>query len=170
MPRGKKYNDDVREKALALLTVNNSVSAVAGELGIPEATLRSWKKAADEDPDGEFAKVRAIKKGEFVNDAWRVIGLGINLLGRRLKRALENEDQIDALEREAYAAERLGVDNRKKIAANLAAIRCEDISKVSAVIGTLYDKQALLAGDAARNEPQVVQVIFEKPEDAKYAE
>lgn len=170
MPRGKKYNDDVREKALALLAVNNSVAAVAKELDIPTQTVRDWKKAAERDKDGEFVKVRALKKSEFVSKAWRLMGLGMNVLERRLVRALECEDRIDALEDEAYAAERLGADKRKKIAANLAAIRCEDISKLTAVIGTLYDKQALLAGEAARNEPQVVQVIFEKPEDAAYAE
>ena len=32
MAKGQKYNDDIREKAIALLTVNNSVSFVAREL------------------------------------------------------------------------------------------------------------------------------------------
>lgn len=170
LPRGKKYNDDVREKALALLTVNNNVNSVAKELGIPEATVRGWRKKAEGDSDGEFAKARALKKGEFVNRAWQVIGLGMQVLEKRLHRALFDEFKIDALSNEALLAEGLGVGERKRIASKLDAIRVEDVAKVSAVIGTLFDKQAIANGDEAKNEKQTVTVIFANPEDAEYAE
>ena len=66
MAKGQKYNDDIREKAIALLTVNNSVSFVARELGLPRSTVKSWKEAfdkeAEESGEDNIAKLRQKRK------------------------------------------------------------------------------------------------------------
>ena len=41
--KGQKYNDDIKEKAIAMLTVNNSVSYVAKKLELPRSTVKTWK-------------------------------------------------------------------------------------------------------------------------------
>ena len=69
MARGQKYNDDLKEKALALLAVNNSVSFVAKELGLPRSTVKTWKevydKEAEESGGPTIAKLRKEKKEGF---------------------------------------------------------------------------------------------------------
>lgn len=170
LSKGKKYSDETRERALALLAVKNNVSDVAKELKIPEATLRTWRKKAVDEKDGEFAKARALKKQEFVDKAWSVAGMGLMVLERRMQRALEEEHKIDMLADISLAGDCLGRSEKQKIAKNVAAIRCDDIAKIGATIGILCDKQAQLSADAAGKEAQVVRVIFANPEEAAYAE
>jgi transposase-like protein len=42
--RGQKYNDDIKEKAYALLAVNSNAQLVARELNLPYTTVRTWQK------------------------------------------------------------------------------------------------------------------------------
>lgn len=44
MARGKKYNDDIKEKAFALLACNNNAQVVADKLGLPYTTVKGWEK------------------------------------------------------------------------------------------------------------------------------
>lgn len=62
MAKGQKYNDDIKEQAIAMLTVNNSVSFVARELGLPRSTVKTWKiqfdKEAEANGEDNIAKLR----------------------------------------------------------------------------------------------------------------
>ena len=42
--RGKKFNDDIKEKALALLATNNNAKFVADKLGLKYTTVKTWEK------------------------------------------------------------------------------------------------------------------------------
>lgn len=44
MARGQKYNDDLKERAFALLAANNSVAYAARELSLPYSTVKTWEK------------------------------------------------------------------------------------------------------------------------------
>ncbi len=44
MAKGKKYNDDIKEKAFALLACNNNAQVVADKLGLPYTTVKTWEK------------------------------------------------------------------------------------------------------------------------------
>lgn len=44
MAQGRKYNNDIKEKAFALLATNNNPQAVADELNIPYTTIKTWEK------------------------------------------------------------------------------------------------------------------------------
>lgn len=101
MAKGQKYNDDIKEKAYALLACNNNVSYVAEKLGLPRTTVKSWKEAYDkkakESGEESIAELRQKKKEEFVEEAWGLIGKTQTLLERRLNRAIESENVIDEL-------------------------------------------------------------------------
>ena len=68
--KGKKYNDDIKEKAFALLAVNNSVSYVAKQMGLPRSTVKSWKetydKMAEERGEDSIAKLRQKNKAKLL--------------------------------------------------------------------------------------------------------
>lgn len=88
MARGKQYNDEIKEKALAMLLTNPDVKAVAEQLKIPSRTLRDWK-AAEIIKGGEdnFALLRQEKKAEFITKAWEVIDLATEQVKKTIKEA-----------------------------------------------------------------------------------
>ena len=154
MAKGQKYNDDIREKAIALLTVNNSVSFVARELGLPRSTVKSWKEAfdkeAEESGEDNIAKLRQKKKEDFINDAWRLIDLSKSVLEKRLTRAKDNEEALDEhveeicqLDYKTHTSQQ-----RQALYMKLAKIKVEDVKSLATVLGTLYDKQALANKEA----------------------
>ena len=68
MAKGKKYNDDVKEKAYALFDTNNNLTYISQKLGIPKSTLFGWKKEYDArtEEDENLAQLRTKKKEKFI--------------------------------------------------------------------------------------------------------
>lgn len=167
MARGRKYNDDLKERAFALLAVNNSVSFVAKELGIPRSTLKSWKEAYDRGADDNeglsIAKLRHKKKEEFVRNAWECIDKVEMLLKRRLDRAISNEDVIDKVLDEMLKLEGEGISEAqtRSICAKLSSLKLESVRELATILGTLYDKQALANKEATSIVDSDVALRFE---------
>jgi len=178
MAQGKKYNDDLKERAFALLAVNNSVSYVANELGLPYSTVKTWEKKflaqsaelerrekeqgevgpqTDEvtkpNEDLDLARLRKKKKEEFVEDSWRLVSKTATLIERRLDRAIGSEDVIDELLDEILSLDHKELTDaqRKSLYAKISAIKIENVRELAVVLGTLYDKQAL-----ANKEPTTI--------------
>lgn len=118
MAKGKKYNDDIREKAFALLACNNNVAYIAEKLNLPQSTIRSWRNEFNSAPKNEeavnFVELRAKFREKFVADAWEIINKCSRLMQRNLDKALSDEEAPEP-----------------------------DLAKLSTVLGTVYDKQAL---------------------------
>lgn len=166
MAQGRKYNNDVKEKAFALLATNNNPQAVADELNIPYTTIKTWEKKwlkeaenkpQNEDSDGNtknneqnLIELRNKKKEEFVENAWSLIDKVRTLLERRLDRAITSEDKIDELVEEITQLDHkdLTDNQRKALYTRIAAIKLDNVKELSVVLGTLYDKQALANKEA----------------------
>lgn len=193
MARGQKYNDDIKEKAFALLAVNNNVQEVAKQLKLPYNTVKTWeKKFLKEAEEQEKAKaavennqktvdkqdtnlrtdnlieLRNKKKKEFVDSSWNIIDKAQKLLERRITRALENENELDCLVSEIMKLDyqNLSQEQRKVIYKKMAAIKVEDVGKISTMLGTLYDKQALANNEATSKVDGVIRIedIIKKAE------
>lgn len=170
MAQGKKYGDEIREKAFALLATNLTVQEVSKELNIPYTTVKTWNdKWLKQSENGEepkvsaesdspitkqdelnLAKLRNEKKKQFVEDAWRLIGKTRTILERRLDRAIADEEALDQLVDEIMQLDykELNGEQRKALYAKLSKIKVEDLKALSTVLGTLYDKQALANKEA----------------------
>lgn len=152
MAQGKKYNDDLKERAFALLSTNNNVAFVAQELGLPYSTVNTWKIGFEksENCEDNLANVRSKRKEEFVNKAWKIMDTAQSLLERRLTRAAESEEEIDRVVKSVQDMDKLLLsDVQKKALLNqLNAIKIEDIGKIATVMGVSYDKQALANKEA----------------------
>lgn len=155
--RGKKFNDDIKEKALALLSTNNNAKFVADKLGLKYTTVKTWEKkfleqanAGDVPQDKDLVALRKKKKAEFVDNAWEIIEKTQSLLMKRIERALDSEDKIDQLLEEILLLDNkdLSQEQRKALYRKISTIKVEDVGKIATVLGTIYDKQAL-----ASNEP-----------------
>lgn len=185
MAKGQKYNDDIKEKAFALLAVNNNVQEVAKQLNLPYTTVKTWeKKFLKEAEEQEKAKsntensqaakdkqdtnlrsenlieLRNKKKKEFVDNSWNIIDKAQKLLERRITRALENEDQLDSLVSEIMKLDHqdLSQEQRKTLYKKMSNIKVEDVGKLSTMLGTLYDKQALANNEATSKVDGVIRI------------
>lgn len=165
MAQGKKYNDDIKEKAYALLACNNNAQVVADELGIPYTTVKTWEKKWVKQAQGRaeatgetvtkhdednLIELRKKKKAEFVEDAWGLIGKIRTLLERRIDRALDSEDKLDELVEEITKLDnkQLTDAQRKALYSKMHSIKIESTKELAVVLGTLYDKQALANKEA----------------------
>ena len=149
MAQGSKYTDEQKEQALAMLTTM-SFKAVSKSLKIPENTLRDWKNNAEK-INPEFVKLRNKKKEEFVEKAWNIIGKANLLIEKKIDRALSAEDDIENIIKKAKNSENLDKDDIANLIKNIHKLGIENIGQVSTVIGTLYDKQALINKEATVN-------------------
>lgn len=185
MAQGQKYNDDIKEKAFALLAVNNNVQEVAKQLNLPYTTVKTWEKKflkeaeeqqkvksatrdSQETKDNQDTNLRSEnlielrnkKKKEFVDNSWSIIDKAQKLLERRITRALENEDQLDSLVREIMKLDNqtLSQEQRKALHKKMSTIKVEDVGKLSTMLGTLYDKQALANNEATSKVDGVIRI------------
>ena len=149
MAQGSKYTDEQKEQALAMLTTM-SFKAVSKSLKIPENTLRDWKNNAEK-INPEFVKLRNKKKEEFVEKAWNIIGKANLLIEKKIDRALSAEEDIENIVKKAKNSENLDKDDIANLIKNIHKLGIENIGQVSTVIGTLYDKQALINKEATVN-------------------
>lgn len=151
MAQGVKYSEEVKEQALAMLAVSGNVARTAKALGLPEATVRSWKNhRAREDENDSFAKLREKKKKAFIRSAWNNVERANRLIYKRLNRAEKAEKELDEILDLVKGAtkEELSEQEKQRIYRTLATLRIDDLAKLSTVLGTLYDKQALAANEA----------------------
>ena len=146
MAQGSKYTDEQKEQALAMLTTM-SFKAVSKSLNIPERTLRDWKDT-EEKINPEFAKLRNEKKKQFVESSWNIIEKANKLIEKKLDRALSAEEDIENIVKIAKNSESLEKDDIANLIKNIHKLGIENIGQVSTVIGTLYDKQALINKEA----------------------
>ena len=149
MAQGSKYTDEQKEQALAMLTTM-SFKAVSKSLKIPERTLRDWKDT-EEKINPEFAELRNEKKKQFVESSWRIIEKANQLIEKKIDRALSAEEDIDKIMKKAKGNESLDKDDIVALTKNINKLNIENIGQVSTVIGTLYDKQALINKEATVN-------------------
>ena len=191
--RGKKFNDDIKEKAFALLATNNNAKVVADTLGLKYTTVKTWEKKflkeaeeqqkvkaeAENNQEAEdnqdtnlrtenLVELRNKKKKEFVDSSWNIISKAQTLLERRITRALEKEDELDSLvtEIEQLDYKDLSQEQRKALHRKMAAIKVEDVGKLATMLGTLYEKQALANNEATSKVDGVIRIedIIKKAE------
>lgn len=166
----RAYTEKQREEAIALLAVT-TLSDASRKLGIAKSTLIQWRDGTvkcAQDCSEQYEQLRTEKKKEFIESAWKSIRLANELIERQLQRALRQEADIDELL--SVTLEEIGnseMTDKQKTAGisnlykKIAALKIEDINKLSTTLGTLYDKQAL-----ASNEPtQNIQANIVKFED-----
>ena len=171
MAQGKKTDEQTLEVARAYLAIGETVASVARRLSVPESTVRGWRKkfecedSAKEQPQnaaeggggkdllshyasGDFAELRAQKKREMIERAWRIIEKAQAKVERDLDRAIEKEKFIDnAIVLLGTMGEQMSAAELKATYKTLRELKIDDIGKLSTVMGTMYDKQALAIGE-----------------------
>jgi uncharacterized protein YdaT len=161
--RGKKYSDEVKEKAYALYAINGNYEETSRALGVPANTIAGWIKNK---PPDEFEKLRAENKQRFIDQAGKLIDKGMTLLDRRFTRAIEHENEINALIDVVFDSE-ISQKEKEKVARKLSELQLQNIRDITTAVGTLYDKRALAQGESTEN----TKIEFKLPKGVEeYAE
>lgn len=156
-----KYTEKQKAKAMAMLEANVTLTSASKQLNIPKTTLHDWQKeftkvkvefgtksdTSEQEKKLEFIGLVDRYKAEFIDKSWDIIRTAETLIERRLKRAVESEDKLDeviSLIDGSDISDKAKTDLINKI----RTAKVDDIVKLSTVLGTLYDKQALANKEA----------------------
>lgn len=161
--RGKKYSDEVKEKAYALYAVNGNLQETSKIIGVPANTISGWLKTK---PPDKFDELRNKNKQRFIDEAGKLIEKGMTLIDRRFTRAIEHENEINALIDVVFDSE-ISQKEKEKVARKLSELQLQNIRDITTAVGTLYDKRALAQGDSTEN----TKIEFKLPKGVEeYAE
>lgn len=83
--KGKKFGEDIKEKAYALYAYNGSFAETGKALGVAKSTVKKWiddKKEAD--PDG-YDELRYAAKKDFIEKATDIIDSAMDRLAIDIK-------------------------------------------------------------------------------------
>lgn len=152
--QGRKYSEEVRQKALMLIADGKSVREVSEEMQVPESTIKSWKKASLESDPQELAKLRLERKMRFAAIAGANAEKAALLIGRNLERIQSSQDELDKLIRavgELGPEDEVTKEQAKRAVEVLNRLKDPGLRDLSVAAGTMYDKAALAEGDATVN-------------------
>jgi hypothetical protein len=95
--KGQKYNEDIKERAWAMFAAYGNLSYISRHLKVPRSTITGWKHEFDRECESNdaLAKLRNLKKQEFVVRAWQAVNLAQTLLEKALKHAEDGKKDID---------------------------------------------------------------------------
>ncbi|MBQ9468994.1 MAG: hypothetical protein IJU52_08325 [Clostridia bacterium] len=113
---------------------------------------------------------RAKQKEKFVSLAWDNINAANVLIARQLKRAVEMEEEIDALIAFFTSLGSGEITEKQRLALidKVEKLKMEDMKKLVSTLGTLCDKQAQAQADGS-GEGAAVQAVID-PSLEEYAE
>lgn len=152
MPRGKKTSLEDVYKVMVGYAGNKNVNDLAKSLGMPESTCR--KIILDNQEKPEFVKLCEKKEEEFADKATRIINLGTELLERRLKTAIEKQEELETTLDLIMEADKEDIEYKEKLAMakRIGRMQLNGLSEITTAVGTLYDKRALAKGESTENK------------------
>ena len=158
MPRGKKYTDEIKEKAFALYASTGNINEVARELNVPRSTVKGW---IDAKPKDAVDKVREENKIACARIAGRTAEKLLKLLEHRADTALKNEEAIETLISEIYKSPSDEVPDsvKKNVVDKLRKIQVQSIKDIAIAMGTAYDKYMIMTESIGEKDESETGVI-----------
>lgn len=88
--RGKKYDEDVKQKLLKEALKTGNTKDVAERHGIPESTVRTWVIDLTKKSDKQIKELRQKRKQQFIENCWEIIEKGQRVLNKKL----DDDDEV----------------------------------------------------------------------------
>ena len=140
MSKGKKYSDEIKEKAYARYGAGEAVGEISKALKVPYSTIKNWIKNK---PPDNLDSLRDEAKKKFVERAGRIIDKGMELLEMRFDTAIEKEKELISMIDEIYSADgEIVSDNAKaEVVRKLRDLLVYDPKTIAVALATVYDKK-----------------------------
>ena len=177
MAQGKKLDDKQIELMRAYLAQGTSIAETARRMELPKSTVATWKKRfegektpEEDDLDLEqprpqkgagarvlgegqtFKELRTKSLEAVIRDAGDIVSMSQQLIKHNLSYAVEHRERIDrAINVLVARGEDISPQELRFCVKVLTELKQPDIGKLSSVMGTAFDKQALACGDPTVN-------------------
>ena len=162
MARGKKTNPETIYKVMALWFTNYNLRETARIMGMPLSTV---KGIVDEHKNAdEFEELRTQTEKAFAQKTTEIIDKSLLLLNRRIDRAIEHEEDLDAFIDEIWDVDEdeMSFKEKDKLVNKIKTLQLQNIKDLTTAIGTLYDKRALSRGEMTQNVGFATNLSIEK--------
>lgn len=148
-PTKSQQNEKLKERVIAMHESGMSVPEIEKATGKAHSTIYRWintYKTSDENP--QIEQKRADRKQQFIDDAWDILGSSMSILKDRIGKARENEKAAAEIIRQLMQDDEMPDYERKALLSQLAELNISNIRDITAVINTVYDKQAAASGES----------------------
>jgi hypothetical protein len=149
--RGKKTSPEDVYKVMALWFTNYNLRETARIMDMPLSTV---KGIVDEHKNtDEFEELRTQTEKAFAQKTTEIIDKSLILLNRRIDRAIEHEEDLDAFIEEIWDMDEdeMSFKEKDKLVNKIKTLQLQNIKDLTTAIGTLYDKRALSRGEMTQN-------------------
>ena len=133
-----------------MCTSGFSVKEVHGFTGVSENTIYDWLNG-DFLTDDEFGKVRDENKKRVINKSWDAVLTAIDVMNRKIGRALEAEEAASSIIDKLLKGKDLDDAELQKARLKLELASSVTLGDVTRSYGVLIDKINLLSGDPTAN-------------------
>ena len=151
MARGKKTSPEVIYKVMALWFTNYNLRETSRIMDMPLTTV---KEIVDKNKNAEqFEELRTQTEKAFAQKTTEIIDKSLLLLNRRIDRAIEHEEDLDAFIDEIWDMDEdeMSFKEKDKLVNKIKTLQLQNIKDLTTAIGTLYDKRALSRGEMTQN-------------------
>ena len=154
MARGKKTSYEDMQRMFISYAQTGNFAETAKKLGFSANTVKGViLKNKDKN---EFANLLNKNKKAFADKATTIIDKGLNLIERRLDRAIEHEEALDEIiyeiERDSELSEKTKISAIRKI----RELQLQSAKDLAVLVGTMYDKRALSQDESTENTKVVI--------------
>ena len=161
----RRAPEDIERDVLAGWAVYKTYAGAAREAGCSPGTAK--KIILAHEGDRAYQETVQVTQAALAERIEGLLDKALVLFDRKIMRALEGEDVLEAAIREISDDDSLKGGVRADVLAKLRAAEIHRLSDVTTAIGTLYDKRALARGEATEN----TRVTVDLPEEMnEYAE
>lgn len=160
--RGKKTAPEVIYKVMALWFTNYNLRETSRILNMPLSTV---KEIVDNNKNADkFEELRTQTEKAFAQKTTEIIDKSLLLLNRRIDRAIEHEEDLDAFIDEIWDMDEdeMSFKEKDKLVNKIKTLQLQNIKDLTTAIGTLYDKRALSRGDLTQNVGFATNISLDK--------
>jgi hypothetical protein len=161
MTKGKDRTPEEIAEILSTYAITDNLNETSRRTGIPLTTI---KDIVDRHRGTkEFEELRTQKREEFSQRANRIVFKGLRLLERRYDKALDNEEELEALiDLITNSKDEISYKEKMDLAKKIGKLELNTLSEITTSMGTLFDKMRLANGESTENSNQTITVTMSK--------
>lgn len=148
--RGKKHSLEDKETVRAMCASNIPVKEISIKTGISESTIYDWMNK-DFKTDDEFVKLRDKNKETIINKSWESVISAIDVINRKINRALTAEKAANEIISKLLKGEDLDESELANAKLKLELASSVTLGDVTRSYGVMIDKINLLSGEPTQN-------------------
>lgn len=149
MSKGKKHSPETIYAIMASYAITGNYAETAKALELAPNTVKGIVLRNKDQK--EFAQLLDKNKELFAEQATEIINKTINLLLKRINRALKHEEELDALLDEIESDSELNGNLKKSLINKIRVMQMQSASDIARTMAIVYDKRALAKGDSTDN-------------------